>query len=1124
MELALAWTEEEQAAYTCADFGSEARRFDQAGKAPTALHSWGCALRACPCGCRTQGFCRDRLRRQGLRGVGVFSTVLGRVRFPHAAEVALLNTVPPLFAHLADPRAALCLVGQLAAPLQALWVTATVKSWAERAFHGTSQTDPLALVQHYKQYLLQQRKDAWLVPSLQQGGMLELQQSGQLLRIRTEGPVQVHHLLAAESHLQGSCGLTLHRNGQPLLPSTYLHFGPQEVAYVLSSPPEVSGQAPAQSLCVSPVSAAPLPSTPRGGAASSQDVDTILQAEGRCSDVALWHGLQQIIAGHVDKVVLLFPPMAFSDVLHSLRSVSRLDDVSHWTFIPFLSDGHWSLLAFQRVGQGATIPWLFDGIPGRSLCSANELVIEWILTHSQAIRPLQEVAFWHQTAQLSCGALVMAHVAAVLEGGVRQQQCDQAEAFLRHFPAVATPFVGTGGLSDDQQTELVTLLTTHGVPAEVVSDRVKAAITKVGAGAIAAALRSKNTWQALKVAASKPDCRFMWVHPTELQAHIEARGTQKFGLTVRNPRQKKQKGPPKRPVQAPLHVDPAQLQLASGSFTTTDGLPLGQLAFAEVAAQATGICFITAQQAAPFLAGGKHLSVEALGLLTTAELPADLQTALEVKALRFPAIYSPTQEAILVTGSLLQLGDVRVCLAQDDIADLEPIHTGVCRLNIYRDEFGGSWEAVAAAPVKTLLSLAPSLALCVDPACKGDCVRYHNAVDETVEQLLLDVWGRSFQRLEGGKVDALEASVFQAYIRVPSSAVGHLVRQQIPGVYLEPRATDGTGPHPSWVVVWLPGASAAEAQHALKMSAKALSLARLGRKYGLRAKEQDEQLLFEEHRPQHQYVKVRVVSRFHLHPLPHGLQRQGLLTLLRKWNWLAKPLQPERGDSQGSAWLVGAEGDPPALTLPLGDSYVLITKAKDSGAMRATGHTVCASARTKRHILLDDPVLDPPVDPWQGGRDPWSLAAPSENRQSAVPSAQSVSKWGQLETELKQDVQNLVQQAVAANHTATASSSSGQGHRLCQLESGVQELRMQNQKFENWFQTFGQQVTDQSKSLTTLQQSVQRQQQELSQVRTEVTQAVTAVHTDVSQQLTTQLATQMERIQELFAEKKARVL
>ena len=79
VELALAWTEEEQAAYTCADFGTEARRFDQAGKAPTALHSWGCALRACPCGCRSQGFCRDRLRRQGLRGVGVFSTVIGKV-------------------------------------------------------------------------------------------------------------------------------------------------------------------------------------------------------------------------------------------------------------------------------------------------------------------------------------------------------------------------------------------------------------------------------------------------------------------------------------------------------------------------------------------------------------------------------------------------------------------------------------------------------------------------------------------------------------------------------------------------------------------------------------------------------------------------------------------------------------------------------------------------------------------------------------------------------------------------------------------------------------------------------------------------------------------------------------
>ena len=138
----------------------------------------------------------------------------------------------------------------------------------------------------------------------------------------------------------------------------------------------------------------------------------------------------------------------------------------------------------------------------------------------------------------------------------------------------------------------------------------------------------------MKVAASKPDCRFMWVHPTELQAHIEARGTQKFGLTIRNPRQKKQKGPPKRAAHSsPRGSSPASAglrQLHHHRWTC-----FGQLAFAEVAAQATGVCFVTAQQ--PFLAGGRHLSVEALGLLTTAELPADLQTALEVKALHlFP--------------------------------------------------------------------------------------------------------------------------------------------------------------------------------------------------------------------------------------------------------------------------------------------------------------------------------------------------------------------------------------------------------------------------------------------------------------------------------------------------------
>ena len=123
-ELALAWTEEEAQKYGDPTYGNDCRRLNICAQAPTALRSWGAALRACPCGCRLRGFSEQSLQSRKLRGFGIFSGLLQGYRFPHPAEVGFLNTLPPDFCHLPDPRAALVLVGQLAAPLQSLWVTA----------------------------------------------------------------------------------------------------------------------------------------------------------------------------------------------------------------------------------------------------------------------------------------------------------------------------------------------------------------------------------------------------------------------------------------------------------------------------------------------------------------------------------------------------------------------------------------------------------------------------------------------------------------------------------------------------------------------------------------------------------------------------------------------------------------------------------------------------------------------------------------------------------------------------------------------------------------------------------------------------------------------------------------
>ncbi|CAE7803672.1 DHX57 [Symbiodinium sp. CCMP2592] len=560
-------------------------------------------------------------------------------------------------------------------------------------------------------------------------------------------------------------------------------------------------------------------------------------------------------------------------------------------------------------------------------------------------------------------------------------------------------------------------------------------------------------------------------------------------------------------MQAPLHVDPLQLRLAPGSFTTASDSPLGQLAFNEVCAQATGICFCTTAQAAPFVAQAKNLSVDPLALVTTAEISADQVGTARVKSIRYPAIFAPTEEAVLVAGSLIQLGDDDVQLATAGIAELDRIDTIVCRLNLFKDESTLAWDKVAEAPIRVLLQQIPALRVCVDPSCSQACGCFHSAVDEVVEHLFLDIWARQWCRLGGARVKATEADVFQAYVRVPASAVTHLLKLVHTGLYFEPRACDGTGPHPAWSVVWLPGASLATAQHALRTTEKALALARLGTKYGLRTREADEQQVFELHRPQHQFLKVRVSAHYRLHPLPHGLQRPALVQLLKQWGWNGKPLQPDRGDSIGAAWLVGASCEPPAPALPLGTDFVLISKLRDIGASgKSAPLPVYASLRTKKALLLDDDESS--VDPWSCGPDPWTLAKPPANS-TAAPSASASTastKLEQIKADLRQDLQQLVSDQLDAKQANDPPPGlSDHDHRLHQLEVGLSEVRHQNVKFESWFQSFGTKVSDQAQQIQTLAGTVKEQHQELTKVRTDVQSsiksAVVALQTDLSAQM-----------------------
>ncbi|CAE7859765.1 unnamed protein product, partial [Symbiodinium necroappetens] len=814
-----------------------------------------------------------------------------------------------------------------------------------------------------------------------------------------------------------------------------------------------------------------------------------------CTDVAIWCGLWELVRSIPGASALILPPK-IAGALLELGAADQLRLKHHpalalpegmLVFVPFVHQEHWTLLVLS-ISNGSVLAEVFDGVPGRNLVQAKQLSTLLCELAGRSLATVTECCTWPQRTLNDCGAILLAHAAGKISGTNDPAQLQEAQAFIATFPPLPHCLLGRGGLSSEQEQALQKLLVSKGVPSANVAARLQQAVSKLGPGPIAEALHSRNPWQALKSAGSRPGTLFKWVQPDELEMHIEQRAQERFGTEVPRAKAKKQKQV-KRTFPAPLHVDPLQLQLAPGSFTSQSGTPLAQLSYQEVQSQATGICFVTQAQAAPFV-----------------------------------------QEAILVQGSLVQLGDECVQLAATDIAEVDHLPTVVCRLSLYRDECKSPWDQITDAPIRALLQQVPELQVCKATTCDQCCPAFHAAVDEVVDHLFLDVWARQWCRLSGGKAKAGEAELFQAFVRVPSSALPHLFKVTFPGLYIEPRAADGSGPHSAWAVVWLPGANAAQALHSLKTTSKAVALTRLGAKYGLRTKEADEQAVFEALRPQHQFVKVRIIARYRLHPLPHGFQRHNLVNLLKQWSWNCRPLQPDRGDATGCAWLVGASCEPPAQALPLGTGYVLASKVKDVGNPRPPSAAICASTRTKKALLIDDdPDEQGLADPWMGGRDPWSQSRAQSTAppSSASSSPEAVLKLAQLETDLKANLKTMLQQTLdERDASGPPPGLSEQDKRLHTLETSVQELRHQGTKFEGWFQSFGTKVADQAQQLEHLASTVKEQQAELSRVKTDVQQtvqsAVGSLQSELTNQMAAQLAGQMEQITELFASKKAR--
>ena len=482
---------------------------------------------------------------------------------------------------------------------------------------------------------------------------------------------------------------------------------------------------------------------------------------------------------------------------------------------------------------------------------------------------------------------------------------------------------------------------------------------------------------------------------------------------------------------------------------------------------------------APFLKEDKSITMDALAIITTSPVPPASQGLMPVSNLRYPAMYNPTQEAILIEGSIVQLGDCSILRKQDDsVAEAEPAQTKTFKFVIWKDEWTGSWDDLITAPVKKLMERWPRLLLCKGDRCGPECRRFHSPVDCDLDQVVVDLWGRGWYSSKGKRVSPQEADQFQVLMRIPLiCADGLQQRSGQDGVYVEPRREDGKSAADEYTVIWLHHQDKNEASHRLKVCDGGVALVRFGSRYGIRVFAKDAEALHKDLYPEQPFQNIHVQSVYELRPLPYGLQTAGVRELLRQWGWKAKVLQPFKADQHGQGWLVGAEHPPPTAIFQTTTGDVLVTLHKKPELDKKVV-SVLSSAKTKTYLRKGPtqntsiPVKDKEnVMPWNG-MDPWGGYNKFPDAEDAGQTGHRTSKLEQLQEQVQGVVENGIKDATE--------------QRLQKLETGMTELREQNQKFEHWFGEAGRSNAAIRQEVSTLSAQVKENKENLSAMSTDI--------------------------------------
>ena len=726
-------------------YGDDMRLLQVNQPVPCLLHSYGAVLQDCPCGCR-KALSMQRLMRDGMRGFYVINKN-GKPRYLHVAEAAYICSIWPSMSFPYGPRESLCLIGQCAAPLQALWMLSHFMDAMRINPYGNAE---LAI----KQYQLLLMRDAHGSFQFDTNSFwMDIYMDNMEIpkQIKVNPGETVASLCQAEAkQLEPGLSLSLWDGHGVLDRKSKLQPAPLtgqfqlmhkvkkqrkdcekgviQLNFIATQDQQAyvtGGFFPTGTFIFEAMDALNLPRSHgvlqdgRGdlhGLDSRAWISMVLtnldqvHADGCLVPTTPIGGLSDLCMDVVATAIIkqagksktcFWMPSALATAWFLCKDEGLWLD--HWAlttlhghlFMGIAWRRHWILLEITS-GHGILQIYYMDG--QEHFTEPDILQFAARLGTILQVAPVG-VARMQKYSQLccqTCGTIALLHLGERLglwSDEIHPNEMDMHIYLLQIIPRSLLSAEGKGGNMDDRDViwMLRDILREHGVPDDRTEERAKAALDKIGATRLRETLQSRNVWPALKALGSQPRVNFMFVKPDELEKQIRQRAQTKFRVQAADKKNKVY-----RPKLDSSDVDPAQLQLIPDTFVLqNEEGEVHQLQMEEVATHRAGIAFGRVNDVLPFIREGKSLSLDGLAVLTTSRIPPSEQGLLPVTNLKFPAVYIPTQEPILLEGSLVNLGDLTVIRKlETELIETAAIGTSVLKLTQYKDEYPADWNQV----------------------------------------------------------------------------------------------------------------------------------------------------------------------------------------------------------------------------------------------------------------------------------------------------------------------------------------------------------------------------------------------------------------------------------------------